>query len=78
MLFTGRQRLEYNPFRALSEPYVIVGVVGEHKLNSHMRLFLNLRTSPMYGRPAGIRYSVPYAVLTGAGRWMRGRRWRAG
>ncbi len=40
--YTGRQRLEYNPFRALSEPYVIAGAMGERRLGAHTRLFLNL------------------------------------
>jgi len=40
--YTGRQRLEQNPFRAASQPYVIFGVMGERKLGPHFRLFLNL------------------------------------
>lgn len=40
--YTGRQRLEYDPFRASSKPYVIFGVMGERKISAHMRLFLNL------------------------------------
>ena len=77
--YTGRQRLENNPFRALSrtvrdcgESWASISSIPICACSS------TWRTSPMYGRPAGIRYSVPYAVLTGAGRWMRGRRWRAG
>jgi iron complex outermembrane receptor protein len=40
--YTGRQRLEQNPFRTVSEPYVIVGVMGELNIAKHFRLFLNL------------------------------------
>jgi outer membrane receptor protein involved in Fe transport len=40
--YTGRQRLEYDPYRDFSNPYVIFGVMGERKVSSHVRLFLNL------------------------------------
>lgn len=40
--YTGRQRLEYNPFRTASEPYVIWGVMGERPVGRYVRLFLNL------------------------------------
>jgi iron complex outermembrane receptor protein len=40
--YTGRQRLEFDPYREYSEPYVIFGVMGERKVHKHMRLFLNL------------------------------------
>jgi iron complex outermembrane receptor protein len=38
--FTGTQRLEANPYRSISEPYVIVGVLGERRLG-RVRLFVN-------------------------------------
>lgn len=38
--YTGRQRLEGNPYRAESEPYVLVGFLGERKLGP-VRLFVN-------------------------------------
>jgi iron complex outermembrane receptor protein len=38
--FTGRQALDENPYRAVSEPYVIVGVLAEKQLGS-IRLFVN-------------------------------------
>ena len=38
--YTGVQRLEENPFRAQSEPYVIVGVLGERQIG-RIRLFIN-------------------------------------
>jgi iron complex outermembrane receptor protein len=40
--YTGEQRLEYNPYRNVSRPYVLVGAMGEHKIASHVKLFLNL------------------------------------
>ena len=40
--YTGRQRLEYNPYRNESVPYVIVGIMAEHKIAAHVKLFLNL------------------------------------
>jgi iron complex outermembrane receptor protein len=40
--YTGTQRLEYNPYRDLSKPYVLVGAMGEHKVAAHVKLFLNL------------------------------------
>ena len=40
--YTGQQRLEYNPYRNESRPYVLVGLMGEHKVGQHMKLFLNL------------------------------------
>jgi iron complex outermembrane receptor protein len=40
--YTGRQRLEYDPYRESSKPYVIFGIMGERRVNPHMRLFLNL------------------------------------
>ena len=39
--YTGRQRLEYNPYRGISHPYVLVGAMGEHKVAGHVKLFLN-------------------------------------
>jgi iron complex outermembrane receptor protein len=38
--YTGRQRLEVNPYRATSEPYVVVGLLAEKRLGL-ARLFLN-------------------------------------
>jgi iron complex outermembrane receptor protein len=38
--YTGRQRLEENPYRDVSEPYVIVGVLAERQLG-RIRLFIN-------------------------------------
>ena len=38
--YTGRQRLEENPYRSGSEPYMMVGFLGEKKVGP-LRLFLN-------------------------------------
>jgi outer membrane receptor for ferrienterochelin and colicins len=38
--YTGVQRLEENPFRTESEPYVIVGLLGERQFG-RLRLFIN-------------------------------------
>ena len=38
--YTGKQRLEENPYRSVSEPYVILGFLGEKQLG-RLRLFLN-------------------------------------
>jgi iron complex outermembrane receptor protein len=40
--YTGVQRLEYNPYRNESAPYVIVGAMAEHKILTRLKLFLNL------------------------------------
>jgi outer membrane receptor for ferrienterochelin and colicins len=39
--YTGEQRLEYNPYREFSKPYVLVGAMAERKVTAHMKLFLN-------------------------------------
>jgi outer membrane receptor for ferrienterochelin and colicins len=38
--YTGRQALEENPYRSISEPYVIVGVLAERQFG-RLRLFIN-------------------------------------
>jgi outer membrane receptor for ferrienterochelin and colicins len=40
--YTGEQRLENNPYRDTSRPYVIVGAMGERAVSKHTKLFLNL------------------------------------
>jgi iron complex outermembrane receptor protein len=40
--YTGTQKLEYNPHRDLSVPYVLVGAMAERKVAAHLKLFLNL------------------------------------
>ena len=38
--YTGRQALEENPYRSVSEPYVIVGLLAERQFG-RLRLFVN-------------------------------------
>jgi outer membrane receptor for ferrienterochelin and colicins len=38
--YTGRQRLEENPYRAVSEPYMILGLLAEKRFG-RVRLFVN-------------------------------------
>lgn len=38
--YTGRQRLEANPYRDISKPYVVVGVLAERRVGP-LRLFIN-------------------------------------
>lgn len=38
--FTGEQRLERNPYRSQSEPYALLGVLGEHRFG-RWRVFAN-------------------------------------
>ena len=38
--YTGRQRLEVNPYRETSRPYVVVGVLAERRFGK-VRLFVN-------------------------------------
>ena len=38
--YTGRQSLEENPYRAVSEPYMILGLLGERQFGQ-VRLFIN-------------------------------------
>ena len=39
--YTGRQRLEFNPYRAVSRPYVLLGALAERPIG-RVRLFVNL------------------------------------
>ena len=40
IFYTGQQRLEHNPYRTLSEPYWIVGVLAERRFGP-VRVFIN-------------------------------------
>lgn len=40
--YTGEQRLENNPYRNTSRPYLIVGAMAERKVAKHVKLFINL------------------------------------
>ena len=41
LYYTGRQGLEENPYRSVSEPYVILGVLVEKQFGQTIRLFVN-------------------------------------
>jgi len=38
--YTGQQRLEVNPYRSRSLPYVLLGLLAEHRFG-HFRIFVN-------------------------------------
>jgi outer membrane receptor for ferrienterochelin and colicins len=40
--YTGEQRLENNPYRDVSKPYVLFGAMGERSMSAHVKLFVNL------------------------------------
>jgi outer membrane receptor for ferrienterochelin and colicins len=40
LYYTGRQRLEVNPYRTRSRPYVVLGVLAERRIG-RLRLFIN-------------------------------------
>jgi iron complex outermembrane receptor protein len=40
VVFTGAQRLDANPYRSTSEPYIVVGLLGEHRVG-RWRVFVN-------------------------------------
>ena len=40
LYYTGRQRLDENPYRGVSRPYVIVGLLGEKRIGK-VRVFIN-------------------------------------
>jgi outer membrane receptor for ferrienterochelin and colicins len=39
--YTGEQRLENNPYRDVSRRYIIFGAMGERKIATHVKLFIN-------------------------------------
>lgn len=41
MYFTGRQRLEHNPHRSESKPYLYIGAMAERRIGSRLRVFIN-------------------------------------
>ena len=41
LYYTGRQRLEVNPYRSESRPYVVVGLMAEKRLGNKVRVFVN-------------------------------------
>jgi iron complex outermembrane receptor protein len=41
LYYTGRQRLDHNPYRSTSEPYVYLGAMAERRIGSKLRVFVN-------------------------------------
>jgi iron complex outermembrane receptor protein len=39
--YTGRQRLEHNPYRATSRPYAYIGAMVDRPFTEHLRVFVN-------------------------------------
>ena len=75
--YTGRQSLEENPYRAVSEPYMILGLLAEKQFG-RIRLFVNGENLQASGRRDGIRCFSQHAPPTAAGPSTRGRRSTAG
>jgi iron complex outermembrane receptor protein len=65
--YTGRQRLEYNPYRNESAPYVIVGTMAEHKIARHVKVFLNLENLTNVRQTRWDRLLLPHREIDG--RW---------
>jgi iron complex outermembrane receptor protein len=41
LYYTGRQRLDHNPFRSESRPYVYIGAMAERRIGPALRIFVN-------------------------------------
>lgn len=41
LYYTGRQRLEHNPYRSESRPYVYLGAMAERRIGERLRVFVN-------------------------------------
>jgi outer membrane receptor for ferrienterochelin and colicins len=70
LYYTGRQRLENNPYRAESRPYLIVGLMGERAVETRAgtaRLFLNFENLTNVRQTRDDRLVLPSRGL--GGRW---------
>ncbi len=70
LYYTGRQRLDGNPFRAQSRPYLIVGLMGERAIETRAgtaRFFLNLENLTDVRQTRDDRLVLP--VRGAGGRW---------
>lgn len=52
--YTGRQRLEDDPFRTRSDPYALFGALVERRVRG-IRLFVNAENLRTFARPGGLR-----------------------
>ncbi len=70
LYYTGRQRLDENPFRTESRPYLIVGLMGERAIETHAGtagFFLNLENLTDVRQTRDDRLVLP--VRGAGGRW---------
>lgn len=70
LYYTGRQRLDANPYRAESHPYLIVGLMGERAFETRVgtaRLFLNLENLTDVRQTRDERLLLP--ARGAGGRW---------
>ena len=71
--YTGRQRLEVNPYRTESRPYVIVGLLAEKRFG-RCALFVNAENITDVRQTRWDPLVRPSRAPTAAGRSTRGRR----
>jgi iron complex outermembrane receptor protein len=70
LYYTGRQRLDANPYRGESRPYLIVGLMGERAIETRMgtaRLFLNFENITNVRQTRDDRLVLP--ARGAGGRW---------
>jgi iron complex outermembrane receptor protein len=70
LYYTGRQRLDENPYRTESRPYMIVGLMGERAISTRAgtaRLFLNFENLTNVRQTRDDRLVLP--VRGAGGRW---------
>jgi iron complex outermembrane receptor protein len=70
LYYTGRQRLDANPYRSESRPYLIVGLMGERAIETRMgtaRLFLNFENITNVRQTRDDRLVLP--ARGAGGRW---------
>lgn len=70
LYYTGRQRLDANPYRSTSRPYLIVGLMGERAIETRLgtaRLFLNFENITNVRQTRDDRLVLP--ARGAGGRW---------
>jgi len=66
LYYTGRQRLEANPYRQASHPYMLVGALIEKRFG-HALLFSRAKISENVKQTNGIRRCLQRAASMAAG-----------
>lgn len=66
MYYTGRQRLEFNPYRTSSAPYVLLGMLAERRVGA-VRVFVNLENLTNVRQSRWDRLLLPQRAADG--RW---------